>query len=345
MKFEIKDLNLKYPLIVAPMGGLMTPQLVSAPSNCKALGSIGAAYMSPQAIIDFTTQVRSLTKNPFAINLFIPHPIPTVTPEKIQSAISATASFRQELKIAEPKVVAPFQENFDEQFETVLRLKPAVLSYVFGNLTAEQTKAAKAANIILIAAATTFEEAQAVESAQADAVVLQGIEGGGHRAIFDPNADDAEVPAFELLKQCYKTINLPLIAAGGLMNKQDIQQALKLGASAVQLGTAFLACKEAGTSPAYKEKLLQSAKRKTKTTRAFSGRLARGIENRFMLEMEKSPDKILPFPIQNKFTRDLRNASAAQNTPDFLSLWAGSGEGELWQGSACDLIQKLFSED
>lgn len=116
-----------------------------------------------------------------------------------------------------------------------------------------------------------------------------------------------------------------------------------MGAQAVQMGTAFLACKEAGTSQPYKDKLLERARRKTKTTRVFSGRLARGIENRFMHEMERQADVLLPFPAQNKLTRDLRQASANKGSADFLSLWAGTGEGELWQGSAVELIEQLFA--
>ena len=138
-------------------------------------------------------------------------------------------------------------------------------------------------------------------------------------------------------------MRIPLIAAGGIMNAQDIKFALSLGAEAVQMGTAFLTCKEAGTSDPYRRALLTNLNRDTKTTRAFSGRLARGIKNRFMLEMEaSSSDSILPFPAQNKFTRDLRNASTKIGSSDFLSLWSGSGKGELWQGSCADLILNLF---
>lgn len=118
--------------------------------------------------------------------------------------------------------------------------------------------------------------------------------------------------------------------------------AFHAGADAVQMGTAFLVTKEAGTSAAYRRKLLESDKRVTKLTRAFSGRLARGIENRFMLEMDTDPAAILPFPAQNKSTRYLRNASTAANSSDFLSLWSGSGDGPLWTGTTAELIENLF---
>jgi nitronate monooxygenase len=147
----------------------------------------------------------------------------------------------------------------------------------------------------------------------------------------------------ELIKAMKARIKIPLIAAGGIMNAGAIGAALNAGADAVQLGTAFLATKEAGTSEPYRRKLLENAVRSTKTTRAFSGRLARGIVNRFMREMETEPDAILPYPAQNRFTRDLRNASAAAGMADFLSLWSGTGNGELWTGSAADLVKRLFT--
>ena len=338
-----QKLGLKHPLIVAPMaGGPSSVDLVVASSTAGALGSMGAAYSNPAAIGQFADAVRQRTDRPFAINLFIPAPVPRIDPDQVDRAIKATSQYRLELDLSAPDVTPPFEEDFDAQFEAVLKAKPAALSFVFGVLRTEHSRAARDADILLIGSATTFAEAQALDDSDVDAIALQGFEAGGHRGIFDSSARDEEIPLHDLLAQCVDRIRSPLIAAGGIMTAPDVDAALRAGAQAVQSGTAFLACAEAGTSKPYKARLLDPAGRVTRTTRAFSGRLARGMENRFMNEMATKADAILPFQAQNKFTRDIRNASAARGSADFLSLWAGTGEGELWQGPAAELIERLF---
>jgi nitronate monooxygenase len=343
MIFSSEQLLLKYPLIVAPMaGGPSSPELVISACNAGAMGSIGAAYSSPLQIKDFVMKVRAETSAPFSINLFIPGPEPLITDKQIIRAIELTRPFREELGIPQPQLFPPYEENFDSQFEMVLKLKPHVFTFVFGILKSEYVKAAKKENILLIGTATSVEEALLLQDSGVDAITLQGFEAGGHRGIFDPNEADPSICTLDLIKSCRQKIKTPIIAAGGIMDSQDIQNALSMGSDAVQMGTAFLTCKEAGTSAPYKKALLSSSTRKTKTTRAFSGRLARGIHNRFMEEMDKHPEAILPFQAQNKFTRDIRNASAKQESSDFISLWSGTGKGLLWTGSASELIEKLF---
>lgn len=335
----IKRLGLKGPLVVAPMaGGPTTVELVAEASKAGALGSFGAAYTKPDSIESFVKAVRLLTDKPFAINLFAPHPIPVFSREGARKAVDATASFRRELLLEDPAVAGPYEEDFGGQFEMVLRQRPAVISYVFGHLPKECVKAARQAGILLMGTATSRDEASALE-AESDAIVLQGIEAGGHRGIFDPSAEDPAISAMDLLRQC-RGIERPLIAAGGIMSGREASAFLRAGAVAVQMGTAFLACREAGTSAPYRREL--AGERHTRTTRAFSGRLARGIENRFMRELD--PGSVLPFPVQNKFTRDIRGASAARGSAEFLSLWAGTGKGELWRGPAAELIEKIFAE-
>lgn len=339
----IKHLGLKYPLIVAPMaGGPTTVELVAASSNAGTLGSIGAAYMAGPAIEDFTQIVRLHSARPIAINLFIPHKISEVSSGLVEKAIQSTQIYRHELHLPRPELKPPYEEDFDQQFEATLKARPEVISFVFGLLDQAYVRAAQKEKVYLIGTATTLEEALALEESGVDAITLQGVEAGGHRGIFDANIPDPQITAFDLLERCVERIKIPLIAAGGIMNKSDIQKALKKGAQAVQMGTAFLACKESGISLPYREALLKSDVRKTQLTRAFSGRIARGIENRFLNEMIEKSESILPFPAQNKFTRDLRNTSSKIGSSDFLSLWSGSGEGKLWTGSAHELILSLF---
>lgn len=338
-----QKLGLKHPLIVAPMaGGPSSVELVAAASAAGALGAMGGAYSSAAAIEAFADQVRQRTDKPFAINLFIPHSIPEVPADQLERATEATAPYRAELQLPAPQLSTPYEENFDVQFEAVLRIKPACFSFVFGLLTAEHIRESKKTGIPLIGTATTLDEARALEDSGVDAITLQGFEAGGHRGIFDAHAADPEIGLHDLLAQSVAKIRVPLIAAGGIMTAGDVRAALQAGAQAVQMGTAFLACAEAGTSAPYRAKLLATLDRRTRTTRAFSGRFARGLENRFMDEMEGKGSAILPFPAQNKFTRDIRGASTAKGSADFLSLWAGTGKGELWQGSAAVLIDRLF---
>ncbi len=259
-----RTLKLKHPLIVAPMaGGPSSVELVAACSAAGALGSVGAAYSNPAAITQFADAVRQRTDGPFAINLFIPSAVPQIDRDEVDRAIDATSKYRSELDLSEPNVAPPFEEDFDSQFEAVLKAKPAVLSFVFGVLPVEHSRAARNAGILLIGTATTLAEAQALDDSGVDAIALQGFEAGGHRGIFDASAPDEEIPLHDLLAQCITRVRSPLIAAGGIMAAREVDAALHAGAQAVQLGTAFLACAEAGTSKPYKARLLDPAGRTT----------------------------------------------------------------------------------
>lgn len=338
-----RRLRLKVPLIVAPMaGGPSSVEFVAASAEAGALGSVGAAYSTGTAIGEFVAAVRKKTANPIAVNLFIPGPEPVVTAIAVARAREATEPFRRRFGLESPPLQAPYEIDFDEQFEATLRAHPEVFTFVFGLLKPEYIGALRKEKILIIGTATTPTEAEELAETGVDAITLQGIEAGGHRGIFDPAAADQEIPLARLLDECQGKIKIPLIAAGGLMTSIDIKQALAAGAAAVQLGTAFLACAEAGTSSPYRRALLASALRRTKTTRAFSGRLARGLENEFMREIDARPEAILPFQAQNQFTRDLRAASLKADSADCLSLWAGTGEGALWTGPVKDLISQLF---
>lgn len=337
--------SLKIPLIVAPMaGGPTTPELVAASCEAGALGTLAAPYLKPQDIDLASAKVRSLTRKPFAINLFAPAQEITLTQEQKQNALDSTRRFRQELGLKDPSVSPPYSENFNEQMETVLKLKPDAFLYSLGYVPEEFIRACHQLNIYVIGTATTLKEAQTLQTHGVDAITLQGQEAGGHRSIANALESDPGVSTFDLLIQCRQKIDLPLIAAGGLMKGADIAKALHLGADAAQLGTAFLLCPEAGTSAVYRQEIKKSCGNDTRLTRAYSGRLARGIGNRFMREMDKLPEAILPFPAQNTFTRDLRKASAEKGLPDFASLWAGTEVHRIQELPAKELIIQLTQE-
>lgn len=341
----LHHLRLDGPVILAPLsGGPSTPALVAAVSNAGGLGSVGGAYLSPQALEAEIREVRSLTSRAFAVNLFIPAPDPPLTHVQISAAISATREYRDELGLPEPEVKAPFAENFEDQFAVVLRERPAAFSFTFGVLDREKVKVCREQGILTIGTATTLEEGIASEKSGVDAIVAQGTGAGGHRGIFSPAQEEPAISTLALTKLLAENLMIPVIAAGGIMDGQGIAAALGAGAQAAQLGTAFLACTEAGTSAPYRDALLRPGPKTTRLTRAFSGRIARGLENRFMREMDSSHAAILPYPAQNSFTRDIRRKSAASGKADFLSLWAGTSVDQIRAMDAASLVKTLFAE-
>jgi nitronate monooxygenase len=200
--------------------------------------------------------------------------------------------------------------------------------------------------MLLIGTATTVDEAVALEKSGADAIVAQGSEAGGHRGTFAGNFESGMIGGISLVPQVVDAVRVPVIASGGIMDGRGIVAALALGASAVQMGTAFLTCDESGVPDAYREAILNAHEHDTRVTRAFSGRPARGIQNRFMNEVELTgeDEAILPFPIQNALTRPLRTAAAKQGRAEFLSLWAGQGVRLARRQSAAELIARLAKE-
>lgn len=187
-------------------------------------------------------------------------------------------------------------------------------------------------------------EAQLLVSANVDAIVAQGIEAGGHRGTFSAlPIDDKKMSTLSLVSELCKEIDLPIIAAGGISNKEGVNKALAIGAQACQIGTAFLSTYEAGTHTAYKHALLNPTSENTILTRALSGRFARGIRNKLIETIEAHKDEILPFPIQNKLTGQIRAAAAEQNNPEFMSLWAGQNFALCEDISAAELMRRLIS--
>lgn len=341
-----KKFSLQLPLIVAPLGGgPTTPDLVAASSNAGALGSLAAAYLIPEQIQAAIDSVRSKTTRPFAINLFTPMPSVSLEASQVKVAIEATQSYRKEMGLSAPQVKAPFHPDFEKQFEVVLRNKPAVFSFVFGLLDRSYLNECKKLGIFTMGTATTLDEGLLLEDSGVDAVVAQGFEAGGHHGIFDPAVENPGVGVFALTRSLVAKLKIPVMAAGGIMDGNGIAAALALGAQAAQMGTAFLLCKESGASQPYRDALSKAGTKKTQITRAFSGRWARGLENRFMMEMKDRPQAILPFPAQNAFTRDIRNQSAKNGSSDFLSLWAGEGVDLIRTGlTAAQLIESLKAE-
>jgi nitronate monooxygenase len=341
-----KRLKIEHPLIQAPLaGGGDTPDLVAAVSNAGAIGFIGAAYSTPAQIIELGRAVRQKTLRPFGINLFapLPEPSPLANP---QVALQRIAPFFAELGLPAPSAPASAVHAFSEQLAAALETAAAAFSFTFGVLPPGAIEAIKHRGMFLIGTATNVEEAIALEKAGVDAIVTQGSEAGGHRGTFSGDFNAAMIGTISLVPQAVDAVRIPVIASGGIMDGRGIAAALALGASAVQLGTAFLTCSEAGVPNAYKEAILHAREDQTRITRAFSGRPARGIVNRFMTEVESNggSDSIPPFPFQNALTRPLRAAAAKQDRAEFLSLWAGQGVRMARRQTAANLVARLVRE-
>jgi len=342
----LKNLKVQHPIFQAPLaGGGDTPELVAAVSNAGGLGFIGAAYLSPEQIAEVARIVKSKTTRPFGINLFAPS---TPTPASISPdiAIQRIAPYFAELGIPAPSLPSGPSFTFSDQLTAAVETGASAFSFTFGLLPAEAMQSLKQKGIFVMGTATTVNEAIELEKAGVDAVVAQGSEAGGHRGTFQGDFSASMIGTISLVPQVVDAVHIPVIASGGIMDGRGIAAALALGASAVQLGTAFLTCKESGISEAYREAILTAKEDQTRLTRAFSGRPARGIVNRFMTEVESDGDQeaILPFPQQNALTRPLRTAAAENGRAEFLSLWAGQGVRMARRQSAAELMARLVAE-
>lgn len=341
-----RRLGMVHPIVQAPMaGGATTIELVSAVCEAGALGFLGAAYLAPAQITETSRELRSRTSRPFGINLFAPLPAP-VPPGETRLALDRLGPIHAALGLPPPTLPVPASTSLDEQLAAVLDSGASAFSFTFGLLPDEATPALKDRGMFVIGTATTVDEAIALESAGVDAVVVQGSEAGGHRGTFGGDFAAAMVGTMALVPQVVDATRVPVIASGGIMDGRGIAAALALGADAVQLGTAFLTCDEAGVPDVHKRAILDAHEDATRVTRAFSGRPARGIVNRLMDEIEGAgtPEAILPFPHQNALTRPARMAAAQQGRSEYLSLWGGQGVRLARRQGAAELVHALADE-
>ncbi|MGE7129270.1 NAD(P)H-dependent flavin oxidoreductase [Lysinibacillus xylanilyticus] len=325
------------PIIQAPMAGVTTPKFVAACAQEGILGSIGAGYLDGEQTKNFIQEVKKLTKNPFAVNLFVQEE-PRIDIDVLQKARMALQPFYDELGLSPVQSVTS-KEVFEEQVQAVLDENVAICSFTFGIPSADVIDRLKDNNVYVIGTATTLEEAKRVEKAGMQAVVLQGGEAGGHRGSFTEPMQLIDL--HDLLQQVVGQISIPIIAAGGIVTKEDVSKALAIGAQAVQIGTALLVADECEISPLYKNALLESKEQQTTITRAFSGKPARGLANGFTERMKDAV--VAPYPLQNDLTTTIRKESAKQGKGDNLSMWMGEKSYLVNQsGTVKSIIEKLL---
>ena len=337
-------LKLHHPIVQAPMaGGATTVELVSEASKAGVLGSLGAAYMSPEQIEAAARDIRARTPLPFAINLFASVPEEPMRGDASRM-LALMARYHQQLGLPAPAAPGPQADPLPQQIEAILRVRPAVFSFTFGRMPAAAIARCRELGILTVGTATTVREAVTLEADGVDAIVAQGAEAGGHRGTFLDGFEESLIGTMALVPQVVDAVSVPVIASGGIMDGRGIAAALALGADLAQMGTAFLTTEESGINEAYKALLPASRAEQSRVTRACSGRPARGIDNAFMREADAIAADILPYPLQNALTRPMRTAGGKAGNTDMLSLWAGQGAPLARRETTADLVARLARE-
>ncbi len=316
-------LGIERPIVLGPFGGHSSVELAALVSERGGLGSYGLYGYDADRIRDTATALRDATARPFALNLWLPHDdVAQVTPSEFDAAVRALRPFFDELDLEPPERPERYLPPFEEQFVAVLDARPAVVSFVFGVPSTEVVDAAHDRGILVVGTATTVDEAVALERGGVDAIVATGFEAGGHRVSFLRSAEDSLVGTLALVPQVADAVRVPVIAAGAIADRRGVAAAFALGASGVQVGTAFLRTRQSAANDAHREAIAQATAHGMVLTRAMSGRLARGIPNRAVRAIERG-GVIAPFPVQNWLTARFRTEAARRGLGELQSLWAG----------------------
>jgi len=340
-------LGIEYPIIQGPLGGLSTQRLAATVSNFGGLGSFGAHGLSPSAIKDVIAEIHSLTSKPFAINLWVSMEddgARTSGSDAFARSLAPLAGHIQALGGTLPTYKPYVPAKFEDQARVLLDAKVPVFSFIVGVPPKEILDECRAQGILTIGAATTPDEAIVLEQAGVDVIVASGFESGGHRGSFLRPAEESLTGTFSLVPQVADAVSVPVVAAGGITDARGIVAALALGAEGVQIGTAFLACEESGANEAHRRAILSGSARRTGLTRGFTGRLARGIHNQLLEELNRPGVEILPYPLQRNLLKNLTALADKAAQPQFLQLWAGQSASLSRHNNAETLLQALVSE-
>lgn len=332
--------ELRTPIVAAPMaGGPSTPELVAAVGRAGGMGFLAAGYKTPEALAAQVRELRELSAASFGVNLFVPRPVPDVDSIAAYRAELAAEAARYDVDLPEPD---PADDDYwDEKVALLLADPVPVVSFTFGAPPADAVADLHRVGTSVVGTVTSVTEARAVAALGVDALCVQGPEAGGHSGMHDPFAPPPATPLPELLAAVRSETSLPLIAAGGITTGADIAAALRAGARAVQLGTVYLRTPESGAKPAHKRALADPRFAETVVTRAFSGRPARGLRNRFIAEHDATAP--VGYPLVNQLTQPLRAVAASRDDPDGLALWAGTGYRHAQDVPAETLTAELWS--
>ncbi|MCG7597391.1 nitronate monooxygenase [Mycobacterium sp. PSTR-4-N] len=339
MVFDFRDLTA--PVSVAPMaGGPSTPELAAAGTNAGGLGFVAAGYLSADVFADKLGAAMRSASGPIGANLFVPGP-DTGDQERIEryAAQLVPDAQRYGVSVGAPRID---DDAWQGKLDVLLDLRPAVASFTFGLPTADDVARLRSAGVTVAGTITTLAEAHEAADRGVDVLVAQGPAAGGHRGTFDAQSRPAEQPLDDLLAAITAVLDLPVVAAGGLMTAADVARVRRGGAVAAQLGTAFLLADEAGSSPVHRAALVSPEFTETVVTKAFSGRYARGLRNRFVDDHDAQAP--LAYPQVHYLTSPLRAAAVRAGDPHGTNIWAGTGFRLAEPAPAAAIIEKLTSE-
>jgi nitronate monooxygenase len=340
-------LGIDYPVIQGPLGGLSSQKLTAAVSNFGGLGSFGAHGLTPEAMKEAIAEIRSLTSKPFAMNLWVSmedEGARTSDENAFNRSLAPLATHLAALGAPRPAFKPYSAARFEDQARVLLDAKVPVFSFIFGIPPKGILEECRAKSIVTIGTATTPEEGVVLQEAGVDAIVASGFEAGGHRGSFLRSAEDSLTGTLSLVPQIADKVNVPVIAAGGIGDARGVVAALALGAEGVQMGTVFLVCEESGASLLHRQALRGKKAGHTALTKGFTGRLARGIHNRLLQELNQEGTAVLPYPLQRSLVRNLAIPAEAAGRSDLLPLWAGQSANLSTCTDVSELLTSLVEE-
>jgi len=341
-------LGIDYPILQGPFGGkLSTVELLAKVSNSGGLGGYGAYTLTPQEIYEIDKQIKKATDKPYNINLWVSDsdaPSDGVSDVFFEQTQKVFKPYFDERGIPFPEKPGVFKSRFENQVQVILDVKPKVFSFVFGVPSEDVLEQCRKNGIKTAGAATTLDEALFLEAAGVDMIVASGFESGGHRPSFLALSEESIMGTFVLVQLIREKVKIPVVAAGGIANGRGVAAALLLGADAVQVGTAFLACDESAALLVHREMLFSDAAKYTTLTRAYTGRLGRGLRNRLTKEIAGKEKSVLPFPLQTTLMSPLRTAAIDQEKWDMILFWSGEIAPILKHTKAEVLMQSLIEE-
>jgi nitronate monooxygenase len=338
-----KRFGLRRPVLLAPMAGASPPGLSIAVANAGGFGACGALLMKPEQIVQWAQKVRGESNGAFQINLWIPDPPPPRDPEHEARVSAFLDSWGPAVA---PEAASGTPPDFEEQCDALIKARAPAVSSIMGLFRQDFVRRLKNEGIAWLAVSTTVAEAVAAEQAGADAIVAQGMEAGGHRGAFDAARAERElVGLFSLLPSVVDAVKVPVIATGGIADGRGVAAAFALGASAVQIGTAFLRCPESDIPRAWADALARIRPEETLVSRVFSGRPGRSITTAYV-KAATGPDvpSPAPYPVQRGLTSAMRKAAAAANDIDGMQAWAGQSGALARAEPAGEVVERLWRE-
>lgn len=343
----LETLGIDLPIVQAPMAGVSSPAMAAAVANAGALGSISVGATDAQRAREMITAFRERSSRSLNVNVFchrLPQADATVEAAWLEHLRPRFEQFNARPPPALTQIYRSFLED-DAMLAALLAEKPRVVSFHFGLPAAERIKALRDRGIVLLASATNVAEGRAAVNAGVHVVVAQGYEAGGHRGAFDADAPDDRLGTFALTRLLVRKLDVPIMAAGGIMDGAGIAAVLRLGAAAAQLGTAFILCPESEADAGYRAALMSDAAHHTVMTRAISGRPARCLTNEFTtLGARVAPLQIPAYPIAYDAGKALNAAAKAAGNSGYGAQWAGQGAPLARSMPAADLIATLVNE-